>query len=182
MLRYLIPALLVFAGCQRPTAVVDETMPVDSEPVAASAPVGTTKVVRYHQDPDHGPRVYLPHDSEPCQAGAPNVTYLAQALWRYEADSEEWKTVDFGTADNWRIACNAMVDLANILGMDLEPGTYAIAAKIDGTSEIGLIYEGPVDCNDVALGPAPEGKVALCVMSAQGAQARFVPDPENLTP
>jgi len=33
-------------------------------------------------------------------------------------------------------------------------------------------------CNDVHLGPAPEGEVAVCVPFADYAQARFVPAPE----
>ena len=39
------------------------------------------------------------------------------------------------------------------------------------------VTAGPVLCNDIAPGPAPEGRVAACVPFPDRAEARFVPDP-----
>ena len=41
------------------------------------------------------------------------------------------------------------------------------------------VVSGPVQCNDVSLGPPPPGKVALCVPFADRAEARFVPEPKK---
>ena len=42
-----------------------------------------------------------------------------------------------------------------------------------------MVVSGPVLCNDVDLGTAPEGRVAACVPFANRAEARFVPAPEK---
>ena len=73
-----------------------------------------------------------------------------------------------------------MVALADIIGLDLEPGTYAIAAEVDGRLERGVVYEGPVMCNDVDLGEPSANNVTLCILSSDSAEARQVPDPALL--
>lgn len=40
-----------------------------------------------------------------------------------------------------------------------------------------LVGSGPIQCNDLALGPEPEGRIAACVPFADRAEARFVPAP-----
>jgi hypothetical protein len=42
-----------------------------------------------------------------------------------------------------------------------------------------LVTSGPVPCNDIAMGPAPEGRISACVPFADRAEARFVPEPEK---
>ncbi len=174
--------MLLLSGCAK--HVVVEAAGSVPEPVSVpgSSP-GPTAVVTYHRDLDHGPRVYLPFDSAPCQADdSANVTFLPKALWRFDAVSNAWTSVDFGTAGHWRIGCNAMVAVADIIGLDFEAGTYAIAAEVDGRLERGIIYEGPVMCNDVDLGEPAANHVMLCILSADSAEGRQVPDPALLEP
>lgn len=180
----LTAVVLLLGACRNHTLPNDDPKPESgtANPDAPTAPVQTA-AIQYHRDEDRGPRVYVPLDTAPCQAvEAANVTYRPTTIWRFDGESSSWVLVEFGTAENWKIGCNAMADLADIIGLDLEPGTYSIAAEVNGKLQRGVIYEGPVECNDVALGDAPAGQVALCIMAPNSAEARFVPDPSLLEP
>jgi hypothetical protein len=59
-----------------------------------------------------------------------------------------------------------------------------VPAKGEGVGErrapsSTLLHHGRVLCNDVHLGPAPQGRFAACVPGDTEAVARFVPDPER---
>lgn len=56
-------------------------------------------------------------------------------------------------------------------------GLFWVAWEEDGRRVTSFAYAGPTLCNDVMLGPAPAGRVAVCVPFADRAEARFVPDP-----
>ena len=48
-------------------------------------------------------------------------------------------------------------------------------SRVRGRS--AYLFSGPILCNDLMLGPAPNGLVAACVPFANRAEARLVPDP-----
>lgn len=56
-------------------------------------------------------------------------------------------------------------------------GLFWVEWEEDGRRVTSFAYAGPTLCNDVMLGPAPVGHVAVCVPFADRAEARFVPDP-----
>lgn len=51
----------------------------------------------------------------------------------------------------------------------------------DGHPVASFAYAGPILCEDVMLGPAPAGRIAVCVPFPDRAEARFVPDPAHRT-
>ncbi len=59
-------------------------------------------------------------------------------------------------------------------------GTYWAVAKVNEVLESSFVYVGKIMCNDVTIGPAPPGHVAVCVLHEDHAAARFVPDPKLL--
>jgi hypothetical protein len=69
-------------------------------------------------------------------------------------------------------------DTDQILLTISEPvGLFWVEWEEDGHRVTSFAFAGRTLCNDVMLGPAPEGRVAVCVPFADRAEARFVPDP-----
>ena len=67
-----------------------------------------------------------------------------------------------------------------LLTMPQPVGLFWATWDEDGHRLSSAVYAGPILCQDVMLGPAPPGHVALCVPFANRAEARFVPDPAGL--
>jgi hypothetical protein len=64
-----------------------------------------------------------------------------------------------------------------ILEMPEERGLYWVAWTENGRENGSLVFNGPVQCNDVMLRESPTGKIAACVPLGDSARAHFVPDP-----
>ena len=58
-------------------------------------------------------------------------------------------------------------------------GLFWMDWEEDGHRVTSFAYAGPMLCEDVMLGPAPPGRIPLCVPFADRAEARFVPDPSG---
>lgn len=152
-----------------------------AEATAQDEPDGQdSPTITYHFK-DGITRAYLPLTSALCQNDADaEPLYEIVALWHFDAKAERWASIDVAPGVRYRLACNAMLDLIKILGFDLDPGTYAIAAEVNGSPERNVFYNGEMSCNDIDLGPAPDGHAALCIVGESSAEARFVPDPAEL--
>jgi hypothetical protein len=61
----------------------------------------------------------------------------------------------------------------------LAPGTWFVIGQVGAEVFSGVVVTG-MNCNDVELGPAPKGKVALCRSAERSASAVFVDDPQPL--
>ncbi|MFP4597087.1 MAG: hypothetical protein ACLFVJ_02485 [Persicimonas sp.] len=188
LLPILISSCAVAVACQSaaPTPDAQQTQPppreASSPPEAApkDEPAERESPIMYHFR-DGVTRAYLPLTSPICEEDATaRPRYEIVALWRFDAEADQWSSLDVAADQPYRIECNAMLDLINILGFDLEPATYAIAAKVDGKLERDVFNNGEASCDDVDTGAAPEGKVALCIVGESSAEARIVPDPADL--
>ncbi len=67
-----------------------------------------------------------------------------------------------------------------LLTMPQPVGLFWAIWDEDGHRLASAVYAGRILCDDVMLGPAPPGHVAMCVPHADRAEARFVPDPSRL--
>lgn len=179
-------------ACQSsaPAPDAEQTQPPPQE---ASPPAQATEEATAQDEPDEPDssimyhfrdgvtRAYLPLSSPICEEDSTaRPLYEIVALWRFDAEADQWSSLDVAADQPYRIECNAMLDLINILGFDLEPATYAIAAKVDGKIEREVFNNGEMSCGDVDTDAAPEGEVALCIVSESSAEVRIVPDPANL--
>jgi hypothetical protein len=69
-------------------------------------------------------------------------------------------------------------DTDQVLLVIPEPvGLFWAEWEEDGHRVTSFMYAGPILCEDVMLGPAPPGQVAVCVPFPDRAEARFVPEP-----
>ncbi len=187
----------VAVACQSPAPTPDANQSQRPPQEASSTPEEATQQATQQATPQDEPveqgssimyhykdgvtRAYLPLTSSICEEDSTaRPLYEIVALWRFDAEADRWSSLDVASDQPYRIECNAMLDLINILGFDLEPATYAIAAKVDGTLERDVFNNGEMSCNDVDTDAAPEGKVALCIVGESSAEARIVPDPANL--
>jgi len=59
----------------------------------------------------------------------------------------------------------------------LAPGTYYVVGEADGVASGHVVNTSAIQCQDIMLGPPPAAAVAACVEG----EARFVPDPANLS-
>lgn len=184
MKRFLSVVLLsIAAGCSSSEPMPDPkpaAAPVQEQPVGEQS-VEDASYIEYNYK-DGRTRAYLAFTSPICQQDeTAEPVYEIQALWKYDSSANTWESLDVAPDVPYRLACNAMLDLVNVLGYDLEPATYAIEAEIGGTTERDVFYVGDAMCNDVELGAAPDGQVALCVVGPDSAKAKFVPDPAILS-
>jgi hypothetical protein len=202
--RHLPPHLAAWLGLALCLGCTTRPEAPAAPPSPQPAPATQPQTVRLAPRPDGGagPRVrYLDGDRtrEPlaalstpaCAAGGPSADavsarYRLHWLWRLRLDAE-------GTRGTWEpvpvapgprvLTCNHPVPFAELAALDATPvGTYWAVAEVDGQYEQALVYAGPVACNDVMLGPAPRGLVAVCARLPASARACFAPDPEKLAP
>ncbi len=161
-----------------PTPV--EPRPDVSEPAPADTPDTATPNQLTYNWYEGRTRVYLPPMSPICEGDdQAQPRYAVDSLWRFDAQTEEWSVVDVNSSGNWRIGCNAMLDLIDVFGFDLEVGTYAIGASLDGITEKAVFTVGPDQCEAATIIQAPPGKVVACVPVDSGAELRHVVPPEG---
>lgn len=166
-----------------------------SKPVAkpAPAPVETEVEAQVEEKPspaaadityhfrDGRTRAYLGLDGPICMRDdTAEPVYKLKALWKLDADANTWQPMDVAPDQPYRISCNAMLDLVNLLGYDLETGNYVVVAEIGGKTERDVFMVGEATCDDDP-GPAPQGQIALCVLGPSSAETRLVPDPSTLS-
>ncbi|NJN64875.1 MAG: hypothetical protein HC882_08320 [Acidobacteria bacterium] len=93
-----------------------------------------------------------------------------------------------GARDQSRVAARATIKPApqvqgpglasrKILEMPEQVGLYWVSWLEDGNENGDFVFNGPMLCEDIHMGPAPAGRVATCVPREKSALAHFVPDP-----
>ena len=112
------------------------------------------------------------------------ITYKLMGIWRYVFGKEKWhkfsfdgstKTVAFNSSDR-------AYPMATVLGGKILPvGLYYAIADVNGVPERSLVFHGPVLCDDIDIGPVPEGMIATCVPFEDSATSTLVPDPDQLS-
>lgn len=190
MNRYLpiLSALcIVAAACSQPTAAPD-TDPSQRPPQESAPPSQATQgepsepvpSFTYHVK-DGTTRAYLPLSSPICREDDDaQPRYEVVGLWHFDAGDDRWTPIDIAQKVRYRIECNAMFDLAYVVGHDLPPGTYAVAAEVNGVLERNVFTVGGMSCDEDDPGPTSEDQVALCIVSESSARVRVVPDPDLL--
>ena len=109
-----------------------------------------------------------------------------QALFLYDPTHDTWARVVLDSLPpiTLRRARPRQIYSADsdpvLLTMPQPVGLFWVIWDEDGHRLATAVYAGPILCNDVMLGPAPPGHVAMCVPFADRAEARFVPDPAGL--
>jgi hypothetical protein len=107
-----------------------------------------------------------------------------KAVYRYDPKSSDWTrldeslpyaTVSIPARDPNRSPTDP------VLYTFPPPGLFWAIWEEDGQRQSAAAYAGPILCQDVMLGPAPQGKVGMCVPFADRAEARFVPNPARLS-
>ncbi len=160
-----------------PQAPVETRAEPAPEPVEVAAE--PERQITYHYR-NGRTRAYLSLESSICREDeTSDPVYEMKKLWRLDPDSNTWTPMDVAPEQRYRIACNAMLDLVNVLGYDLEMGNYAVEALIGGSAERDVFTVGEPEC-DENLGEAPAGKIAVCVVGQGASESRFVPDPAGL--
>ena len=66
-----------------------------------------------------------------------------------------------------------------VVDLPIRTGLYWLSWKEDGHAVQTSVFAGPILCNDLSIGPAPTGMIAMCVPSANSGSALFVPDPQT---
>jgi len=108
-----------------------------------------------------------------------------RAIYKYDAQVDAWTRL-LGPLPPWTVPIPRP---RQIYSPDSDPilhtfppvGLFWAIWDEDGQRYTSAAYAGPVLCNDVMLGPPPQGRVAMCVPVADGGAARFVPDPAALS-
>lgn len=107
-----------------------------------------------------------------------------QAIYRFDADADVWRH-EQGAMPAWTVpvpkpAPIQSADMDLVLHTFPPVGLFWVIWEEDGRRFSSVAYAGPVLCNDVMIGPAPPGRVAMCVPFPDHAGARFVPEPAGL--
>ncbi|MBX9689322.1 MAG: hypothetical protein K2X27_21615 [Candidatus Obscuribacterales bacterium] len=111
-----------------------------------------------------------------------NLGFSLVGLWKYDEAQNTWRkipsknsSVQIRPAQKRQIYSRATDQ--RLLDLTDEIGLFWVRWTEDEKANSSFVYSGPILCNDVALGPAPEGLVAVCVPAVASAKAMFVPDP-----
>jgi len=119
------------------------------------------------------------------------IEFVLRDVCRYDDSADQWtrvampteaKTIrieprkDAATTPRPVVALPEEIGLFYARWIEREDGERS--ARMQSLRDT-LATSGPTLCNDIDLGPAPAGRVAACVPSTGGAQARFVPDPQQ---
>ncbi len=128
---------------------------------------------------------WLREHPEPIKFGVATVC-------RYDPSARQWESLQPPDPDrNWRLAPLSLADAASGERVAFEvPRETALfwirwfedregnrSARMTRWRD-ALAVSGPILCNDLDLGPVPEGRVAACVPFRDQAQARLVPRPD----
>jgi hypothetical protein len=112
-------------------------------------------------------------------------------ICRYDAVLDKWQLLPRpDERKSWRLlpGTDAEVAMGNRVAFELPKDTALFwvhwsehkevnAAARSSVNRESLLLAGPVQCNDIALGEPPPGKIAACVPFSDHAEARFVPEP-----
>ncbi|HWP87049.1 MAG TPA: hypothetical protein VNM70_04160 [Burkholderiales bacterium] len=121
------------------------------------------------------------------------VVFNLNLLCRYDAAIDKWQLLPRPNPPvSWRLVPGTDAEVAYgnrvIYEVQKEPALMWLhwleqkevnAVKRLTVYREATVVSGPVQCNDVSLGPPPPGKVALYVPFADRAEARFVPEPKK---
>lgn len=140
-------------------------------------------VVRAVRDPDTGASSIKVNGYLLQKVGAPR-TFLFLSLWQYDVTAGRWRRIIILRAGEpitlvpeVRAIYSAQQDRELVVMPD-QSGLFWGEWEEDGRRAGTLVPSGPILCNDLHIGPPPEGMIAACVPSAEGARAMFVPDPQ----
>ncbi|MCC6197664.1 MAG: hypothetical protein IT518_24715 [Burkholderiales bacterium] len=116
------------------------------------------------------------------------VIVSVQRVCRYDPKENQWRALSAPEpGKRWRLAPKSTAGERVMYELPRETALFWVQWSERDDDRLGArvryrdtrLVSGPVLCNDVMLGPAPEGSVATCVPFADHAQARFVPDPAS---
>lgn len=111
------------------------------------------------------------------------VTFTLRGIWRYDLDADRWVRVikvALPLAATIKPAPQVQgpgLASRKILEMPEQVGLYWVSWLEDGKENGDFVFNGPMLCEDIHMGPAPAGRVATCVPREKSALAHFVPDP-----
>lgn len=115
--------------------------------------------------------------------GSPRQVVI-RAVSRFVPAADSWETLPISLPKSVRLPVPAA---RQIYSHDTDPVLLDIPGPVglfwaewleDGHRVTSFLYAGPMLCEDVMLGPAPAGRIAVCVPFPDRAEARFVPDPD----
>jgi hypothetical protein len=108
---------------------------------------------------------------------------VVRALSRFVPETDTWEPLPVRLPASFRVPVPKprhiySQDTDRVLLVIPQPvGLFWAEWEENGRRTTSFLYAGPMLCEDVMLGPAPPGRVAVCVPFADRAEARFVPDP-----
>jgi hypothetical protein len=109
-----------------------------------------------------------------------------RAVFRYDPERDAWERLALDPLPSMALPVPSPQQIYSaesdqvLLTIPLPVGLFWAVWEEDGHLLASAIYAGPMLCEDVMLGPAPPGRLAMCVPFADRAEARFVPDPSRL--
>lgn len=172
-MRYRYHAISVFfVACGVPAAVVAQGAPVPSNPVVFSYRSSSTGLATLRAR-----TADLVHRRVPLRV-------TLRAVYRYDPQSDTWARVG-DPLPPWIVPIPRS---RKIYSSHTDPVLYRFPPvglfwaiwEESGQRHSSPAYAGPTLCQDVMLGPAPSGKIAMCVPFADHAEARFVLNPAGL--
>ncbi len=141
-------------------------------------------VVRAVRDPDTGASSIKVNGYLLQKAGEPR-TFHFLSLWQYDVTAGRWRRIIIVRAGEpitlepeAGTIYSARQDRELVVMPD-QSGLFWCEWEEDGRQTGTLVHSGPILCNDLHIGPPPEGMIAACVPSSSGARAMFVPDPQS---
>jgi hypothetical protein len=119
--------------------------------------------------------------SELIRTGSPRQV-IVREVSRFIPATDSWEPLPIRLPASFRVPVPKprqvySQDTDQVLLVIPEPvGLFWVEWEEEGHRLTSFMYAGPILCEDVMLGPAPPGQVAVCVPFADRAQASFVPD------
>jgi hypothetical protein len=115
--------------------------------------------------------------------GSPRQVVI-RTVSRFVPGAETWEALPISLPKSVRLPIPAARQIyshdTDLVLLDIpEPvGLFWAEWEEDGHRVTSFVYAGPLLCEDVMLGPATAGRIAVCVPFPDRAEARFVPDPD----
>jgi hypothetical protein len=179
-------------GCEGPrkeapldNATLNAGLDPNYRPAAQSRATQWKSVVYAHRTGGTGAGSLRARTSDLIHLSAPRRVAI-RAVFRYVPETETWARLALDPLPSMtlKVALPRQVYSAEsdpvLLTIPQPVGLFWALWEEDGHRLATAIYAGPMLCEDVMLGPAPPGRVAMCVPFADRAEARFVPDPSRL--
>jgi len=121
------------------------------------------------------------------------VNFLLRGFCKYDPDKRHWQQVPWhllGLPTRLEPPMPGLIHPLVLVNLPQEISLFAVYWTEAGAAPAGhgsytpvwreqIVTSGPVLCEDLHIGPPPEGMVAACVPFKDSAEARFVPRPDE---